>query len=485
MSTPLLFNATPMFTVSHAHHGQWRRPDAIDTEFNDVRIWIELAQTLETARFDGIFFPDVSGHHGPVDVPFDVYVREGLQLPSNDPMLLLAALAVSTEHLGLAFTSNILQAHPYTFARQISTLDHLSNGRASWNIVTGWQNNGARNFGLPGLPEHDSRYAWAEEYVDVVYKLWEGSWDEGAVLKDRAAGSYSDPSKVHKIFHESEHYRVEGPHLPSPSVQRTPLLFQAGASRAGRSFAARHAEGVFLTAPTPAAAAEQIADTRALAAAAGRAPEDIKFFVGLSFVIGATHSEAARKAEYVDSFASLDGYLAHLAIVDAAGQSYPLDTPLSEVRTDAMQGLVEAARRRAGDREAVVSDLTFGRHSNRVVGTPAQIADELEQWQAAGVDGINIISYVLGDYAEFAAQVTPELQRRGLARTSYLPGGYRGRLFGADRVNERHPAAGYRGLFTDGPRTWAEADAQRAAARVSSGAGADAVAGAAAVGVGA
>lgn len=456
---PLLFNAAPMFTASHGHHGQWRRPDAIDPEFNDVRLWIDLAKTLEEATFDGIFFPDVSGHHGPVDVPIDTIVEEGLQLPSNDPLLLLAALATHTENIGLAFTSNILQAHPFTFARQVSTLDHLSGGRASWNIVTGWQNNGARNFGLKSLPEHDSRYEWAEEYVEVAYKLWEGSWDEGALLKDRANSRFSDPAKIHKIFHEGPRYRVEGPHLPSPSPQRTPLLYQAGSSPAGRAFAARHAEGVFLLADSPASAAEQIAQTRALAVEAGRRPEDLKFFPGLSFIVGDTEEEAREKAEYVHSYVSVAGLLAHMAVVDDDGQAYPLDTPLSQVRTQAMQGSVERARARVTDREPIVEDLAYELRSSPLVGTPEQIADALEEWRDAGVDGINVISYVLGDYAEFAEKVIPVLRERGLAKTTYAEGSYRRKLFGEDRLNDRHPASGYRGAFSDGPRTWEGATA--------------------------
>src|SRR5699024_6974667 len=168
-----------------------------------------------------------------------------------------------TKHLGLATTSNVFQQHPFNFARQLSTLDHISNGRIAWNIVTGTQDNGARNYGLPRLTDHAERYRWAEEYVDVVYKLWEGSWDDGAVLVDRTGdGRFSDPAKVHKIYHRGERYQVDGPHLPAPSVQRTPVLFQAGASVAGRNFAARHAEATFILPPNATIAAEQIADTR-------------------------------------------------------------------------------------------------------------------------------------------------------------------------------------------------------------------------------
>ena len=203
--TPLRFNAFVMNTTSHIHHGQWRRPDAGQTEFTDVNTWIDLARTLEAAKFDAMFFADVVGHYGDADADYSVYVNEGLQIPSNDPTVLLGALAVVTEHIGLATTSNVFQSHPFQFARQLSTLDHISNGRIAWNIVTGTQDNGSRNFGLPRLTDHAERYAWAEEYVDVVYKLLEGSWDDDALLRDRAAGRFSQPGRVHKVHHRGGH----------------------------------------------------------------------------------------------------------------------------------------------------------------------------------------------------------------------------------------------------------------------------------------
>lgn len=462
MTTPLSFNAALMYTVSRIHHGQWRRPEASDADFGDTAKWIALAKKLEAAKFDAFFFPDVTGHHGPVDVPFDVLVREGLQIPNYDPMLLLAALATHTDHIGLALTSSIVQNHPFNFARQMSTLDHLSDGRASWNIVTGWQTNGARNFGFKELVDHDTRYEWAEEYVDVAYKLWEGSWDDGAILKDREHGVYADPQKVHKIYHEGPRYRVEGPHLPSPTAQRTPFLFQAGASKAGRAFAAKHAEGVFLHAETPAAAAFQISETKKLAGEFRRLQDDIKFYPGLSFVIADTEDEAQAKARRIDEYLSIDGLLAHQAVVDRNGHAYPKETPLAEVETPSLQGRIEMVRKVITDREPTVADLV-GTASARIVGTPESIADQLEEWQDAGADGINIGAYIFEDFAEFADKVTPVLQRRGLARTEYPATTLRGNLTGSDLVNDRHPAGAYRGAFTNGPRSWEEADAARSA----------------------
>ncbi|MDN6173489.1 MAG: LLM class flavin-dependent oxidoreductase [Yaniella sp.] len=442
-----------MNTTSHIHHGQWRRPDAEQTEFADVNTWVELAKLLEDAKFDAMFFADVVGHYGDADADYSVYVNEGLQIPSNDPTVLLGALAVVTKNIGLATTSNIFQSHPYQFARQISTLDHISNGRIAWNIVTGTQDNGSRNFGIPRLTEHAERYRWAEEYVDVTYKLWEGSWDDGAVSKDRANSQYSDPAKVHKIYHEGEPYSVECPHLPSPSPQRSPVIFQAGSSESGREFAARNAEAVFIIAGSPELAQLQIEDTRKRAVAHGRAPEDIKFFQGLSFVIGDSEEEAQRKLAKYEENASVEGYLAHMALVDPDGRVYPADTPLKDLKTNTQRGFSEWVSKAITDREPVIADIAWQSHrNNRIVGTPEQIADELVRWQEAGVDGINVINWVIpGSFQEFADKVLPVLRERGLAQTDYAPGTLRQKLFGRDQLADTHPAARYRGAFAAQP----------------------------------
>lgn len=453
MTRPLRFNAFAMHTNSHIHHGQWRRPDAGQVDFEDVQLWIRLAKTLEDAKFDALFLADVSGVYGDADADFEVYIREGLQIPSHDPITLVGALATHTEHLGLALTSNVVQNHPFNFARQISTLDHISKGRIAWNIVTGVQDNGARNFGLPRLVDHAERYEWADEYVDVTYKLWEGSWDDDAVLKDRVRGQYSDPTKIHRIDHVGKRYSVQGPHLPSPSPQRTPLLYQAGSSASGRSFAARNAEATFIIAPSPAIARQQIEETRRLAVEAGRLAEDITFYQGLSFVIGDTEEEAQAKAVEYERYVSIDGYLAHHALVDSDGRAYDPDTRLVDVQTETMKGFSEWVRKAVTDREPTIRDVALILSRNtRIVGTPEQIADRLVEWQDAGVDGINVINWVLpGSFEEFAEKVLPVLRQRGLAQTEYAPGTLREKLFGRAHLDERHPAARYRGAFRDKP----------------------------------
>ena len=448
----LLYNAFVMNTGSHMHHGQWRHPAAQQADFNDVDVWIRLVRRLEEGLFDGIFFADVVGLYGPAGGDYSVNVREGLQIPSNDPAVLLSALAVNTTHLGLAFTSSVLQEHPFDFARKVSTLDHISRGRIAWNVVTSSQENAAHNFGYDQLEDHDERYRWAAEYMDVTYKLWEGSWDDDALVIDRERGVFADPTKVHKINHVGERYRVEGPHLPSPSPQRTPLLYQAGASGAGKAFAARNAEAVFIAAPTPAVAKVGIEETKALAVEAGRAPDDIKFFQSVTFVLGETEDEArAKEAEY-EQYVSLDGYLAHINYgLKSDGTPYPPDTKLKDIETNSSRSLLDWFSKSITDRDPVVADLAqILSHRTRIVGTPAQAADELGTWQAAGVDGINIVNWQIpGSYDDFIDLLLPELQRRRLAKTEYRPGTLRAKLFGEDRLNERHPASAYRGAFRE------------------------------------
>lgn len=451
MTTPLLFNAFLMNTASHIHHGQWRHPEARQHEFNDLSLWTDLARTLEEGLFDAMFFADVTGLYGPAGGQYADNVTEGLQIPSNDPAILLGALAAVTKDIGLAYTSNVMQNHPFNFARQVSTLDHLSRGRVAWNIVTSTQENAARNFGLDSLVEHDARYDWADEYLDVAYKLWEGSWDEDAVLVDKAGGRHADPSRIHKIHHTGPRYSVEGPHLPAPSPQRTPLLFQAGGSERGIRFAAQHAEAVFIGPPDPEGARKHIEIAREAAVAAGRRREDIRFFQGLSFIVGATHAEVDRRRADFEEYSSVTGYLTHSSLgILPDGSRLPEDTELRDIPNNGGQGFVDWLRRAHPDREPTLADLARNRIQRGIVaGTPDEITDQLARWQQAGIDGVNVINWRLpGSYIEFNERILPTLQRRGLAKTAYAPGTLRRKIFGHDRLPENHPGARYRGAFS-------------------------------------
>jgi FMN-dependent oxidoreductase (nitrilotriacetate monooxygenase family) len=451
---PLHFAAFVMNTASHITHGLWRRPDGDQLRFNELDLWVDLAKRLEAGGFDVIFFADVVGLYGDFRGGWDYHAELGLQIPSNDPLVLMSALASHTEHLGLAFTAAPIQEPPFGFARRVSTLDHASNGRIAWNIVTNALENGARNFGLEELTGHDERYRWADEYLDVLYKLWEGSWEEDALRQDRVSGVHADPSKIHKINHVSERYRVEGPHLVAPSPQRTPLLFQAGSSTAGRDFAARHAEAQFIVSPDPEHARVLIDDTRRLVASHGRRPDDLRFFQGLSFVVGSTEEEARRRAAEFDEHIDVAGQIAHMGGgmgVDLGGLE--LDAPIDEIETEGTRSLLQWVAEGVTDRRPTVGDIgRFLAERGRVVGTPEQIADQLQRWRDAGVDGINVVNHTIpGSYDELIEHVLPVLRDRGLARREYAPGTLRRKLFGADRLTERHPATRYRGAFRSAP----------------------------------
>jgi FMN-dependent oxidoreductase (nitrilotriacetate monooxygenase family) len=451
---PLYFSAFVMNTPSHVIHGLWRDPEAANDEINSLKHWVELARYLDQAGYDQMFFADVTGLRSPWNGSYELVAEQGMQIPTNDPSVLISALAAATENLGLVYTSSIAQNLPFDFARRISTLDHYTAGRVGWNIVTSFSDNTYRNFGHDKLVEHDLRYEIAEEYVDVAYKLWEGSWDEDALRVDKQAGVYSDPLKIHKINHVGPHYSVEGPHFVTPSPQRTPVLFQAGASPVGQRFAARNAEGVFISSPDPESAHRLINETRELAAGYGRDPYDVKFFQGLSLIVGRTADEAREKEARMEELVSLEGVLCHNlgdAGIDAG--ALPLDTPLSDLgEFRGVQGWVRWAGEAAGTAEPTIADLgrAFER-SSRIVGSPVEVADKLEEWRDAGIDGVNVFHAVRpGTFKDIAEQLFPELRRRGLLSADKT-GTLRHKLSGggADRLPSTHPAAKYRGAFTD------------------------------------
>ncbi|WP_159717155.1 NtaA/DmoA family FMN-dependent monooxygenase [Geminicoccus flavidas] len=453
MAKRLIFNAFAMNSVSHVYHGLWRRDDTAQVRFNDLATWIEVAKIVERGRFDALFLADIIGVDPVYKGSWDTFLTETVQIPVNDSFTLAAALVGATENLGLTFTSSILQAHPFDLARKVSTLDHLSKGRVGWNIVTSVSHNAAQNFGFDRIVPHDERYRWAHEYVDVVYKLWEGSWDEDALVEDRQRNFYADPGKVHRIFHESERYRVLGPHLTTPSPQRTPVLFQAGSSKAGRAFAAKNAEGTFIVSKNPDGARRLVNEVRGQVAAAGRDPHDLLFIQGMAFVVGSTEEEAHRKARDLAQDISVDGLAAHISRdlgVDL-GLLDP-DRPIDEAEIEGVQGLVRVFQEAHPGKRPTVRDLASAYALNaQIIGTPEQIADQLELWRDAGIDGVNVIYHTLpGSFAEFADHVMPVLRQRGLAQQDYAPGTYRERLFAGrgPRINERHPAARYRGAFT-------------------------------------
>src|SRR5699024_793149 len=292
------------------------------------------------------------------------------------------------------------------------------------------------------------------------YKLWEGSWADDALLADktvehaRGVGLHADPSKVAKVHHVSRNYTVEGPHLSSPSPQRTPLLFQAGSSPRGRGVAAQHAEATFSMAPSLEQAKQHAADVRRRAAQFGRQPDDVRFIQGLSFVIGSTEAEARTKAGELDAALDDHALVAHTGGSLGVDLGYlPLDTPIGQLTTEGARGHLAELRAMNPDGTMTVRDLArFRAQATRITGTPEQIVDQLEHWQDAGIDGINVINATLpGSYVEFIEHIIPELRRRGMARSAEellhsKEQTLRGRLTGADRLPATQPAAAFRGV---------------------------------------
>ena len=446
----ILLNAFNMNCVGHINHGLWTHPRDRSSDYLLLPYWTNLARTLERGLFDGLFLADIVGFYDVYQHNVDVTLRESIQLPVNDPTLLISAMAAVTQHLGFGVTVNLTYEQPYLLARRFSTLDHLTQGRVGWNIVTGYLDSAARAMGLDEQLPHDERYERADEYLEVLYKLWEGSWEAGAVLRDREGREYADPAKVHKVRHAGRYYNVEGYHLAEPSPQRTPVLFQAGSSGRGQRFAARHAECVFISPPSRAAARETVRTLREQLVQAGRHPDNVKVFAGAAVVTGATEREAREKYADYRRYASREAGLAHFAAstgIDYA--QYDLDAPVDYAPTNAIESATRMAKQNAWTRRRLLEMFELGGRYPAIVGSAAQVADELQGWiDETGIDGFNLSRTVVPEsYEDFIDHVVPELQHRGVYKTAYDDGTLRRKLFGhGDHLPAQHAASGFRNL---------------------------------------
>ena len=455
MTKQISFNLFEMNTVGHISHGLWVHPSNTRHRFNDLDFWVEEAKLLEEGLFDAVFLADVIGTYDGYRGGPETALREGVQIPSNDPLLVIPAMAAVTKNLGFAATFSTTYEPPFAFARRASTLDHLTKGRFGWNIVTSYLPNAARNFGLADEVAHDDRYGIAEEYLEVLYKLWEGSWDDDAVVRDREHRIYTDPSKVRYINHVGPNYRVAGPHLSEPSLQRTPVLFQAGSSARGKAFAARHAEGVFVGGTTIESYRTNVADIRRLAEENGRGRDSVKTFASAVIIVDKDRESALVKAEEYKKLSSAEGYLAHAGGGGIDLAAYPKDALISDIlAAENRQGRDNSPENRRYAPGVTVGDaletLTrFDRSAFFVAGSPTDVADAIEGWvRDTDLDGFNLRQFLTPGTAEdFIAYVIPELQRRGLYRTKYEESTLRERLFGAGntRLPAEHPGARYRG----------------------------------------
>lgn len=454
MPREIRLNAFEMNCVGHQSPGLWAHPQDRSWQYKDLEYWTDLAKLLERGKFDGLFIADVIGIYDVFNGNGDAAIRQAAQVPVNDPLALISPMAAVTEHLGFGLTASLSFEHPYPFARRLSTLDHLSKGRIGWNIVTSYLDSGARNLGQRALSDHDARYDYADEYLEVLYKLFEGSWEEGAVVRDRQRRVFSDPSKIHEIRHHGKHFQVPGIHLCEPSPQRTPVLYQAGASSRGKAFAAGHAECVFVGAPSKAILKKTVADIRQRAAEAGRDPRKILIFNLHTVIVDETDAKAQAKWQELKSYASYEGALALLSGWTGIdfGQYQP-DQVLKHIHTNAIQSAVEAFSSADPDKQWTVQELAdwvgIGGFGPLIVGSAQTVADELQAWvEETDVDGFNL-AYVLAHetFRDVVELLVPELQQRGVYKTEYTAGTLRDKLFGeGPRLPDSHPAAAYRDL---------------------------------------
>jgi FMN-dependent oxidoreductase (nitrilotriacetate monooxygenase family) len=398
--------------------GSWRHPESVPDGAINFPHYLAMTQQAEAAKLDFVFFGD------------GVYISAKSHpnfLTRFEPLTLLAALAPATSHIGLVATLSTTYSEPYTVARQFGTIDLLSEGRAGWNIVTSPLAGSAANYGKTEHPDHDVRYRMADEYLDVTEALW-GSWEEEAFLRDRASGRFIDPSKLHPIDHKGEFYSVAGPLNLTRSRQGQPVLFQAGSSEAGRTFAANRADAIFAVQPDMASAVRFRADVHQRAAKRGRGPEELAILQGIGPIVGRTSAEAEEKFRAIGDLVDIDVALAYVGrfFQDIDWSVYDLDAPFPDLGDfgrsgwqSATDGIKKQAKLQGLTLREVALNSTTPR--NAFIGTASEIADTMEQWFAAGAaDGFMLDCPVLPTgKSEFVDEVVPILVERGLFRREY------------------------------------------------------------------
>lgn len=430
-----------LFIHGRGHHeAAWRHPAASPLALTDIRYCAELAATAERGLFDSVFLADT------LAVGDDVAHAPRAWL---EPLTVLAALSGATSRIGLIATCSTTYTEPFNLARQFASLDHISNGRIGWNIVTTWLANASGNYGLSQPLSHEQRYEQAEEYMRVVNALWD-SWSDDAVLDDRIRGQYAKDGSIRAVNHVGTYYRVTGPLNVPRCPQGRPVFVQAGSSETGRQFAARHAEAVFTAQMEKATSRDFYADLKRLAVAEGRDPDKVLVLPGLSPVIGGTEAEAQRIARELNDLSDPEvgrkrlsgrfgGYdFSHLPLDKPL---FPEDFPAPETvqaarsRTEVIIGLV---RREKPTLRQLLAYLAGARGHYVTAGTPEQIADLIEDWLHDGAaDGFNVMPPILPAMLDvFVAEVVPLLQRRGMFRSEYRDGTLRGH-YGLPRPDVR------------------------------------------------
>lgn len=452
MKKKILFNAFDMNTAVHQSQGLWRHPNDRSGEYKSIKYWQNLARKLEEGMFDGLFLADVTGIYDVYGSDADAALRNAVQVPSNDPFLIVPPMADVTKHLGFGITGSLTYEPPYTFARKMSTLDHLTNGRVGWNIVTGYLNSAAKAAGATSQTGHDTRYEIAEEYMEIMYKLWEGCWEDDAVERNRETGIYVNPSKVHPVEHDGTYFRLNGIHLSEPSPQRTPVLYQAGASSKGQTFAGRHAECVFASSPTKKVLTSTVKKLRAATQEQGRSGDSIAIFGMMTLIVGGTDAQAQEKLAEYRKYASHEGALTLMSGWSGIDfSSCDPNEPVKHIKNDSMQTAIDrftiSDPNRVWTVGEVAEHIAVGGSGPLIVGSAETVANELQQWvEETGVDGFNLAYAVAPDTInDIVDHVVPILQERGVYKTQYEEGTLREKLFAAGpRLAKPHPASSYR-----------------------------------------
>jgi FMN-dependent oxidoreductase (nitrilotriacetate monooxygenase family) len=408
----------------HGYHpAAWRHPEVPADGTLHVEHYVRSAQIAERGKLDMIFFADGAGIRQD-DVPPGSLARTGRDMVELEPMTLLPALAMVTRQVGLVTTASTTYNEPYNLARKFATLDLISKGRAGWNVVASWSALEAQNFGLETTLDYETRYARSAEFVEVVKGLWD-SWDDGALLLDKAGGRYFDDAKMHVLNHEGRFFRVRGPLNVAGMPQRHPVIVQAGASEHGRELGAATADVIYAISGTLEAARAYYADMKGRMAKYGRAPDDLKILPALCPVVGRTRDEAQAKYDQlqalIDPLAGLGSLYSSFGDLSA----YPLDGPVPEgaLGSQELRSVSALLVERLKREKPTIRELYLraGLTGSARIGTPNDIADAMQEWfEAEACDGFNITPATLpGGGADFVDMVVPELRRRGLFRAEY------------------------------------------------------------------
>lgn len=456
----LIFNAFLMGSAGCQTMGIWKHPSDKSTElYSNPEYWFELARILEKGKFNAVFFADVLG-------PYDVYkgpqnegpaAKAGTQFPVSDPTYFIPLMASVTKKLAFGVTMSTISEEPYHLARRLGTLDLLTNGRVGWNIVTSYLDSAARNL-LNGklLPNNKERYEKAEEYVDVVYKLFLSSWQDGALKLDREKGIFTDPDGLRHVNHEGQYFKVPGPAFTQPGPQKIPVIIQAGTSTKGKELAARNAEIVFLGSLTPEASVGSVLEIKKIAKEKyKRDPLKIKFIALINVILGKTHEEAEKKYEEYKSYGGDEDAKAMFSGWTGVDiDKFSDDEVLTDVDHVATASAVKKwqtayPRVEKWTKKAIIDEIKISGYGSVAVGTPEEIADIFQKWiDVADIDGFNFAYTVLPQtYEEIVDDLFPVLRRRGLAREDYVDSTnkngtvtFREQLFGDSMLDKTHPA---------------------------------------------